>query len=180
MSLTTFRPSRIPVELNVLVHVGPACPQTRSLRATRCRKLSTATRPCSVLQRHRLYPGYGGRGLLRVGRRLDFRLAAGSASSFSVCTGLAGTTTLPGFALPRFWPCYRSLSSFLLKVRPYALKGYLFPTFPHFVGIQFAVRRRTRACPPTASNSRIFHENVLPCPYFQGSIPKDGEPVPCP
>ena len=38
--------------------------------------------------------------LHRVGHRLGFRFATGSASSFSLRTGLAGATTLHPFALP--------------------------------------------------------------------------------
>ena len=58
-------------------------------------------------------------------------------------TVLAGTTTLPIFTLPCFWSCYRPLKSFPLRVRPFALKGLLLPTFLHYVEIQLAVRRRT-------------------------------------
>src|SRR5215469_18914456 len=79
----------------------------------------------------------------RVGHRLSFHFATGSASSFSLRTGLAGATTLPTFVLPRFWSCYRSPRSFLPEVRPFALKGQLLPTFLHCVEIQLAVRRRT-------------------------------------
>jgi hypothetical protein len=79
--------------------------------------------------------------LHRVGRRLGF--VTGSASSFPICTGLADTAALPIFASPRFWSCYRSLRGFPLKVRPFALKGQLLPTFPCFTGIQLAVSRRT-------------------------------------
>jgi len=79
----------------------------------------------------------------RVGRRLGFRFAAGSASSFPIRTGLAGTAALPSFVSPRFWSCYRPLESFLSKVRPFALKGQMLPTFPCLAGIQLAVRRRT-------------------------------------
>ena len=77
-----------------------------------------------------------------------FALATGSVSNFSICAGLAGTTTLPSFVFPRFCPCYRPLDSFLAKVRAFALKGQLLPTFLHSVEIQLAVRRRTRAFPP--------------------------------
>ncbi len=35
----------------------------------------------------------------RVGHRLSFRFATGSASSFSLYAGLASTTTLPPFVL---------------------------------------------------------------------------------
>ena len=51
--------------------------------------------------------------------RLQVRLL----TSFTICTGLAGTTTLHTFALPRFWPCSRPLRSFPLRVRPFVLKG---------------------------------------------------------
>ncbi len=40
--------------------------------------------------------------LHRVGHRLGFRFAAGLASSLSLCAGLAGTTTVHTFPLPRF------------------------------------------------------------------------------
>jgi hypothetical protein len=53
-----------------------------------------------------------------------FRLATGSVFNFSIHTGLAGAITLLTFTLPRFWPCYRSLKSFLFKVRPFVLEGY--------------------------------------------------------
>jgi len=66
----------------------------------------------------------------RVGRRLGFRFAASSASSFSLRTGLAGTTTLHPFVLPRFWSCYRPPRGFPLEVRPFALKGNRFQPFP--------------------------------------------------
>ena len=62
--------------------------------------------------------------LHRVGHRLGFRLVTGLASSFSIGTGLAGTTTLPIFAFSRFWTCYRSLESFLSKVSPFVLEGH--------------------------------------------------------
>jgi hypothetical protein len=81
--------------------------------------------------------------LHRVGLRLGFRFATGSASSFSIRTGLAGTTTLHPFALPRFWSCYRSPGGFPPEVRPFVLKGISLSTFSYFVGIQLAVRRRT-------------------------------------
>jgi hypothetical protein len=61
--------------------------------------------------------------LHRVGQRLGFRFAAGSASSFSMRAGLAGTTTLPLFTLSRFWSCSRSPKGFPSEVRPFALKG---------------------------------------------------------
>jgi hypothetical protein len=58
-----------------------------------------------------------------------FRFATGSASSFSICAGLAGTTTLPTFTLSRFWSCYRSPGCFHPEVRPLALKGNCFQPF---------------------------------------------------
>jgi hypothetical protein len=75
--------------------------------------------------------------------RLSFRFVAGSASSFSICTGLAGTTTLPIFTLPCFWSCYRPPGCFHPEVRPFALKGIWLSTFLYFVEIQLVVRRRT-------------------------------------
>src|SRR6266568_3025274 len=66
----------------------------------------------------------------RVGRRLSFRLVTDSASSLSIGTGLAGTTTLPLFVLPRFWTCYRSPGCFHPEVSPFALKGNRFQPFP--------------------------------------------------
>jgi hypothetical protein len=68
--------------------------------------------------------------LHRVGRRLGFRLVTDSASSLSIGTGLAGTTTLPIFVLPRFWSCYRSPRGFPLEVRPFALEGICFQPSP--------------------------------------------------
>jgi hypothetical protein len=65
----------------------------------------------------------------RVGRRLGFRFATGSASSFSMRTGLAAPTTLPLFTLRRYWSCYSSLECFHAKVRPFALKGNCFQPF---------------------------------------------------
>ena len=145
LGLTTFRQSRIPVKLNVLVHVGPACPQTRSLRATHHRERYYCFPPqqCIVVSpvTSRLRWAYCCT-VSDIG--LAFAFATGSALSFSICTGLAGTTTLPSFTLPRFWSCYRPPGSFLPEVRPSALKGQLLPTFPYSIGIQLAVRRRTR------------------------------------
>lgn len=66
----------------------------------------------------------------RVGHRLCFHFVTDSASSLSIGTGLAGTTTLPLFALPRFWSCYCPLGCFHPKVRPLALKGTCFQPFP--------------------------------------------------
>jgi hypothetical protein len=136
------------------VHLGPVCPQTRSLRATHHREPSANICDLSVLSQsiEATVPGgvTGSReatvdvGFHRVGRRHSFRFATGSASSFSICTGLAGATTLPLFTLSRFWSCYRSLESFLSKVRPFTLKGDLLPTFLYFVEIQLVVRRRTQ------------------------------------
>src|SRR6266849_5732597 len=65
----------------------------------------------------------------RVGHRRGLRLVTDSASSLSIGTGLAGATTLPLFALPRFWSCYRPLGCFHPKVRPFALKGTCFQPF---------------------------------------------------
>ena len=67
--------------------------------------------------------------LHRVGHRLSFRLVTDSASSLSIGTGLAGSTTPPIFALPRFWSCSRSPGGFPLEVRPFALKGNCFQPF---------------------------------------------------
>jgi len=66
----------------------------------------------------------------RVGRTLSCYFATDSASSLSIGTGLAGTTTPPIFVLPRFWSCYRSPRGFPLEVRPFALKGKCFQPFP--------------------------------------------------
>ncbi len=122
LGLTTFRQSRIPVKLNVLVHVGPACPQTRSLRATHHRERYYCFPPqqCIVVSpvTSRLRWAYCCT-VSDIG--LAFAFATGSALSFSICTGLAGTTTLPSFTLPRFWSCYRPPGSFLPEVRPSAL-----------------------------------------------------------
>ena len=71
----------------------------------------------SVLWCHRLRYATVDVALHRV--RLQVRLL----TSFTICTGLAGTTTPHTFALPRFWPCSRPLKSFPLKVRPFVLKG---------------------------------------------------------
>ena len=155
MGLTTFRQSRIPVKLNVLVQVGPVCPQTRSLRATHHRERYYCFPPqqCIVVSpvTSRLRWAYRCT-VSDIG--LAFAFATGSALSFSICTGLAGTTTLPSFTLSRFWSCYRPPGSFLPEVRPFALKGQLLPTFPYSIGIQLAVRRRTRnRYPPYASHS---------------------------
>jgi hypothetical protein len=68
--------------------------------------------------------------LHRVGRRLSLRLVTDSASSLSIGTGLAGTTTLPPFALPRFWTCYRSPGRFRPEVSPFALEGIRFQPSP--------------------------------------------------
>jgi hypothetical protein len=67
--------------------------------------------------------------LHRVGHRQGFRLVTDSASSLSIGTGLASTTVLPIFTLPRFWSCYCSPRGFPLKVRPFALKGKRFQPF---------------------------------------------------
>jgi hypothetical protein len=83
----------------------------------------------------------------RVGRRLSFRFAASSASSFSLCAGLADTTTVPIFLLLRFWSCYRSPGGFPSQSQTLCPQRYLFPTFLHSVDIQLAVRRRTRSLP---------------------------------
>jgi hypothetical protein len=105
--------------------------------------------------------------LHRVGRRLGFRFVTGSASSFPVCTGLADTAALPIFASPRFWSCYRPPRGFPLKVRPFALKGQLLPTFPCFTGIQLAVSRRTL--------KRLVH---LTDPFFLGQAQPETVPSP--
>jgi hypothetical protein len=135
------------------VHVGPACPSTHSLWAIHHRRRSVSVSATNVLSQseraiaHCGVTDYGeatvDEAIHHVGRRLGFRFATGSTSSFSLCTGLAGATTLPLFTLPRFWLCYCPLGSFPSKVRPFALKGQLPPTFLHFVEIQLAVRRRT-------------------------------------
>jgi len=61
-----------------------------------------APNPDWILQRHRLRDATVEAPFHRVGRRLGFRFVAGSASSLSIRTGLAGTTTLHPFTLPRF------------------------------------------------------------------------------
>ncbi len=71
--------------------------------------------------------GYGGWRLHHVGLRLGFRFATGSVFNFSMRTGLAGTTALPIFALPRFWSCYRPPGGFPPEVRPFVLIGFLTP-----------------------------------------------------
>ena len=92
--------------------------------------------------------------LHRVGRRLGFRFAAGLASSFSLDTGLAGTTTLPIFAFSRFWPCCRSPGDFPPEVRPFALEGHCSQPSPSQKEFEFAVRRRTN--PYTLLFSRCY------------------------
>lgn len=149
------------------MRLGPACPQTRSLRATHRREHSTDRSSDCVLRCHRLHIGYGGCGFHRVGHRLGFRFATGLASSFSIRTGLAGTITLPIFALPRFWSCYRSPGSFLPEVRPYALKGQLPPTFPYSVGIQLAVRRRTERCHARCYLHALLEEEMVPLRFWR-------------
>ena len=67
--------------------------------------------------------------LHHVGHRLSFHFVTVSASSLSMGTGLAGTTTLPLFMLSRFWSCYRSPGCFYPEVRPFALKGKCFQPF---------------------------------------------------
>ena len=133
--------------------LGPACPQTHSLWAAHRRERFANFSTFSVLSRSSLHTVHCGatdyrqatvdETLHRVGRRLGFRFVTGSASSFPIGTGLADTAALPIFASLRFWSCYRSSRGFPLKVRPFALKGRLLPTFPCFTGIQLAVRRRT-------------------------------------
>jgi len=135
------------------VPLGPACPQTHSLWAAHRRERFANFSTFSVLSRSSLHTVHCGatdyrqatvdETLHRVGRRLGFRFVTGSASSFPIGTGLADTAALPIFASLRFWSCYRSSRGFPLKVRPFALKGQLLPTFPCFTGIQLAVRRRT-------------------------------------
>jgi len=77
----------------------------------------------SVVWSHRLRdcspPRYATVDVVMHRVRLQVRLL----TSFTICTGLAGTTTPHTFALPRFWPCSRPLKSFPLKVRPFVLKG---------------------------------------------------------
>ena len=97
----------------------------------------------------------------RVGLRLSLCLAAGSASSFSIGTGLADTTTLHPFVLLRFWTCYRPPKGFPPEVSPFALKGFLFPTFLCCAEIQLAVRRRTGSpCPQTPSLGATHHRKL--------------------
>jgi hypothetical protein len=53
--------------------------------------------------------------LHRVGHRLSFHFITGSASSFTIRTGLAGTTTLHTFALPRF--CHATVPQGVFPLR---------------------------------------------------------------
>lgn len=101
--------------------------------------------------------GYGGSKLYRVGRRLGSRLTTDSASSLSIGTGLAGTTTLPLFTLPRFWSCYSSLGCFHLKVRPFALKGTCFQPFPAMQEFDSPLDGALHGCVlPLRANARVL------------------------
>src|SRR5712691_4070180 len=89
----------------------------------------------------------------RVGHRLGFRLVTDSASSLSIGTGLAGTTTLPLFTLPRFWSCYCSPGRFCPKVRPFALKGtWNEPILPDTRGSQLPAQSGEGKCTATLAD----------------------------
>ncbi len=112
------------------VRLGPACPQTLSLRATHLRKPSATESNSRVLRCHRLRYATVDGGLHRVRHRFGFRFATGSVFNFTIRTGLADATTLHTFRLLRFWPCYRPLKDFPFRVRPFVLEGLCFQPSP--------------------------------------------------